>query len=51
LINSKNIALGSFGRMHRARKGPAVAIKAVARKAIVPYYRVGVKGLEYAENS
>lgn len=50
LINSKNIALGAFGRRLRGRKGPAVAVKAVARKIAVLYWRVGVKGLEYAEN-
>lgn len=50
LINSKNIALGAFGRRLRGRKGPGVAIKAVARKLAELYWRVGVKGLEYAEN-
>jgi len=50
LINSKKIALGAFGRRLRGRKGPAVAIKAVARKLAELYWRVGVKGLEYAEN-
>jgi len=32
LINSKYIALGAFGRKLRAKKGPAIAIKAMARK-------------------
>lgn len=49
LINSKNIAIGSFGRRLRGRKGPMVAIKAMARKIAVLYWRVMVKGLEYAE--
>jgi len=50
LINSKKIALGAFGRRLRARKGPGVAIKAVARKLAELYWRVMVKGLEYSEN-
>lgn len=50
LINSKDIALGAFGRRLRGRKGSGVAIKAVARKLASLYWRVAVKGLEYAEN-
>lgn len=50
LINSKDIALGAFGRRLRGRKGSGVAIKAVARKLAALYWRVAVKGLEYAEN-
>jgi len=49
LINSKNIAIGAFGRRLRGRKGPGVAIKAMARKLAVLYWRVNQKGLEYAE--
>jgi transposase len=49
LINSKDIAIGSFGRRLRGRKVPKVAIKAMARKIAVLYYRVMVNGLEYAE--
>lgn len=49
LINSKNIALGSFGRRLRGRKGPGIAIKAMARKLAILYWRVMVKGLDYAE--
>ena len=49
LINSKNIAIGSFGRRLRGRKGPAIAIKAMARKIAILYWRVMVKGLDYAE--
>jgi len=49
LINSKDIAIGSFGRRIRGRKGPRIAIKAMARKIAVLYYRVMVNGLEYAE--
>jgi len=49
LINSKEIAIGSFGRRLRGRKGPKVAIKAMARKLAQLYWRVMVKGLDYAE--
>jgi len=49
LIESKNIALGAFGRRIRAKKGPAIAIKATARKISQLYWRVMVKGIEYAE--
>lgn len=51
LLNSKNIALGVFGRKIRARKGGLVAIKAVARKLAVLYYKLHTKGLEYVEES
>lgn len=50
LITSKDIAIGSYGRRLRARKGPSIAIKAMARKIAELYWRVMVKGLEYAEN-
>ena len=49
LINSKKIAIGAFGRKLRARKGPAVAIKAMARKIAELYWKVINKGIEYAE--
>jgi transposase len=49
LINSKNIALGAFGRKLRAKKGPAKAIKAMARKLAELYWKVMVKGIEYVE--
>jgi transposase len=49
LINSKDIAIGSFGRRLRGRKGPRIAIKAMARKVALLYWRVMVKGLDYAE--
>jgi transposase len=49
LITSKKIALGSFGRRIRARKGPAIAIKAMARKLAEIYWRVMVKGVDYVE--
>lgn len=50
LINSKNIALGAFGRKIRAKKGGLVAIKAVARKLAALYWKLFVKGLDYVEN-
>lgn len=49
LLNSKKIALGVFGRKIRAKKGGAVAIKAVARKLAILYYKLQTKGLEYVE--
>lgn len=49
LINSKSTAIGSFGRRLRGRKGPKIAIKAMARKLAILYWRVMVKGLDYAE--
>jgi transposase len=33
----------------RSRKGPKIAVKAMARKLAVLYWRVMVKGLDYAE--
>jgi len=49
LINSKKIALGAFGRKIRAKKGPMVANKAIARKLAVLYWKLFVNGLEYVE--
>ncbi len=49
LINSKKIALGAFGRKIRARKGPMVANKAIARKLAELYWKLFVNGLEYVE--
>ena len=49
LINSKDVAIGAFGRKLRGRKGSQVAIKAMARKLAVLYWRIMVKGLDYAE--
>jgi transposase len=49
LINSKDIALGAFGRRLRGKKGPRIAIKAMARKLAALYYRVMEKGVDYAE--
>jgi len=49
ILNSKKIALGDFGRKIRAKKGSFVAIKAVARKLAVLYWKLFVKGLDYVE--
>jgi transposase len=49
LLKSTKIALGSFGRRLRAVKGPAVAIKAVARKLAIMFYNVMTKGIEFVE--
>jgi transposase len=49
LIKSKNITIGAFGRRLRGRKGPVIAIKAMARKLAILYWQVNHKGLEYAE--
>jgi transposase len=49
LINSKKIAIGAFGRKLRSRKGPAIAIKAMARKIAILYWRLMVKGKDYVE--
>ena len=49
ILKSKHLALGAFGRRIRARRGPAVAIKAVARKIACYYYRVMTKGTDFVE--
>jgi transposase len=49
LIESKHTAIGAFGRRIRSKKGPAIAIKAVARKVAIQYYNVIVHGLDFVE--
>jgi len=49
LINSKHIAIGAFGRRLRARKGPTIAIKAMARKLAEQYYHTMIDGVEFVE--
>lgn len=49
LLTSKHIALGAFGRRLRARKGSPIAIKSVARKLAVQYWRIMVKGMSFVE--
>ena len=50
LLNSKKIALGAFCRRLKSRKGPAIAIKATARKLAAQYWRLMVKGSSYVEH-
>ncbi|SIQ82526.1 hypothetical protein SAMN05421821_103504, partial [Mucilaginibacter lappiensis] len=49
LLNSKHIGWGAFARRLRGRKGPAIAIKATARKLAAQYWRLIVKGTEFVE--
>ncbi len=49
ILTSKHLALGSFGRRIRAKRGSGVAIKAIARKIACYYYRVMTKGEEFVE--
>lgn len=49
LARSKNIALGGFYRRMMGRRGGLVATIALARKLAVLFWRVMVKGLNYAE--
>jgi transposase len=49
LLTSKHVALGSFGRRIRSKRGGGVAIKAVARKLACYYYRVMTKGEQFLE--
>lgn len=49
LLVSKKIALGAFGRRIRSRKGPAIAIKATARKLAAQYWRLMVRGSAFVE--
>jgi transposase len=49
LLRSKNPALGAFGRRIAARRGPAVAIKAMARKLAERIYDINTKGMDYVE--
>jgi hypothetical protein len=49
LARSKNIALGGFYRRMAGRRGGLVATMALAHKLAVLFWRVMVKGLNYAE--
>jgi hypothetical protein len=49
LLTSKRIALGAFDRRLGSRKGSPVAIKAIARKLAVLYWRIIVKGMSFVE--
>ena len=49
LVRSKTIALGAFYRRMAARRGKAVANKALARKLAAWFWRAMVKGDDYVE--
>ena len=49
ILASRYLALGSFGRRIRAKRGSAVAIKAIARKIACYYYRVMTKGEDFVD--
>lgn len=49
LLESKKIGLGAFGRRIKAKRGPAIAIKATARKLAELYWRRIVKGISFVE--
>lgn len=49
LLQSKKISFGAFGRRLRGRKGPQIAIKAIARKLAIQYWRLMVKGRAFVE--
>src|SRR5258708_4260152 len=49
ILTSKHLALGVFGPNIRARRGGAVAIKAIARKIACYYYRVMTKGGDFVD--
>jgi hypothetical protein len=49
LLNSRHLAWGAFARRLKARKGPAIAIKATARKLAAQYWRLMVKGSDFVE--
>ena len=50
LENSKYIAIGSFIRRLKGRRGAAVAYKAGARKVAEAYYNILTKGEQYVEH-
>ncbi|MFN0035766.1 MAG: IS110 family transposase [Saprospiraceae bacterium] len=49
LLRSKDCALGAFARRLRAKKGPAIAIKATARKLAVYFYNFMKHGSGFVE--
>ena len=49
MLTTKHVAIGSFARRIRAKRGSSVAIKAVARKIACYYYRVITKGEAFVE--
>lgn len=49
LAGSKHLALGGFYRRLRAKRGPAIAIVATARKLAIMFYNVLRYGMAYVE--
>ena len=49
LLTSKNIALGTFARKLRGRKGAPIAIMATARKLAEMFWRLLTHGIDYVE--
>ncbi len=49
VAKSKHLALGAFYRRVKARRGPYVAMKAVARKLAVIFYNIMTKGIHFVE--
>jgi hypothetical protein len=47
--NKCGSSVGSFGRRIRSTRGPAIAIKAMARKLGILFYNTLTKGIEYVE--
>lgn len=51
LINNKNSTLGEFGRRIRSRKGGILAIKAMARKIAILYWKLFMEGMDYVKQN
>lgn len=49
IAGSKRLALGGFYRRLKAKRGPAIAMKATARKLAVLFYRLMKHGWDYVE--
>jgi len=49
ILLSKQPGLGAFARKIKARRGPAIAIKATARKLAELYYKMFSQGMQYVE--
>lgn len=49
ILISKQPGLGAFARRIKARRGPAIAIKATARKLAELYYKMFSEGMQYVE--
>jgi transposase len=49
ILISKQPGLGAFARRIKARRGPAIAIKATARKLAELYYKMFSEGMQFVE--